>query len=121
LSRRNDLSPEGLALTGMVMLRTGDNRSAQVAPILESKVSGRLPRFVASMHNPLLDIDDDNSAESTAFALRFLTHADSKARCSKPRRQWLVVNRTGGYWWNSTEQTAMVLFAWWTISPLRRS
>ena len=24
--------------------------------------------------------------------------------------QWLVVNRSGGYWWNSTEQTAMVLF-----------
>jgi uncharacterized protein YfaS (alpha-2-macroglobulin family) len=110
-SRRNDLSAEGLALTGMVMLRTGDHRSAQIAQILESKVkrAGTLASW-PSMHNPLLDIDDDNSAESTAFALRFLTHADPKSPLLEAAAQWLVVNRTGGYWWNSTEQTAMVLF-----------
>ena len=52
-SRRNDLSAEGLALTGMVMLRTGDSRSAQVAQILESKVKreGSLASW-PSMHNP---------------------------------------------------------------------
>jgi hypothetical protein len=110
-SRRNDLSAEGLALTGMVMLRTGDTRSAQVAQILESKVKreGSLASW-PSMHNPLLDISDDNSAESTAFALRFLTHADPRSPLLEAAAQWLVVNRTGGYWWNSTEQTAMVLF-----------
>jgi uncharacterized protein YfaS (alpha-2-macroglobulin family) len=63
-----------------------------------------------SSYRPLLDINDDNSAESTAFALRFLTHADARSPLLEGAAQWLVLNRNGGYWWNSTEQTAMVLF-----------
>ena len=79
-SRRSDLSAEGLALTGMVMLRTGDSRAAQIAQMLEAKAkhAGTLVSWPSS-YNPLLDISDDNSAESTAFALRFLTHADPKS------------------------------------------
>ncbi len=110
-SRRSDLSAEGLALTGMVMQRTGDSRVPQIAQLLESKArhAGTLVSW-PSNYNPLLDLNDDNSAESTAFALRFLTHADPQSPLLERAAQWLVVNRTGGYWWNSTEQTAMVLF-----------
>jgi uncharacterized protein YfaS (alpha-2-macroglobulin family) len=110
-SRRNDLSAEGLALTGMVMLRTGDSRAPQIAQMLEAKAqhAGSLVSW-PSNYNPLLDLSDDNSAESTAFALRFLTHADAKSPLLEGAAQWLVLNRNGGYWWNSTEQTAMVLF-----------
>jgi uncharacterized protein YfaS (alpha-2-macroglobulin family) len=110
-SRRSDLSAEGLALTGMVMLRTGDSRAAQVAQMLEAKAQ-RVGTLVSwpSKYNPLLDLSDDNTAESTAFALRFLIHADAKSPLLEPAAQWLVLNRNGGYWWNSTEQTAMVLF-----------
>jgi alpha-2-macroglobulin len=79
--------------------------------MLESKAkhTGTLVSWPSS-YNPLLEISDDNSAESTAFALRFLTHADAKSPLLEPAAQWLVLNRNGGYWWNSTEQTAMVLF-----------
>jgi alpha-2-macroglobulin len=110
-SRRSDLSAEGLALTGMVMQRTGDSRVPQIAQMLESKAkhTGTLVSWPSS-YNPLLDLNDDNSAESTAFALRFLTQADPKSPLLEQAAQWLVVNRSGGYWWNSTEQTAMVLF-----------
>ena len=110
-SRRTDLSAEGLALTGMVMLRTGDSRAPQIAQMLEAKAQ-RVGALVSwpSSYNPLLDLSDDNSAESTAFALRFLTHADAKSPLLEGAAQWLVLNRNGGYWWNSTEQTAMVLF-----------
>ena len=110
-SRRSDLSAEGLALTGMVMVRTGDSRAAQIAQTLEAKAqrSGSLVSW-PSKYNPLLDFNDDNSAESTAFALRFLTHADAKSPLLEGAAQWLVLNRNGGYWWSSTEQTAMVLF-----------
>jgi alpha-2-macroglobulin len=110
-SRRSDLSAEGLALTGLVMLRTGDSRAAQVAQMLEAKAKhvGDLASW-PSNYNPLLDLGDDNSAESTAFALRFLTHADAKSPLLQPAAQWLVLNRNGGYWWSSTEQTAMVLY-----------
>ena len=110
-SRRNDLSPEALALTGMAMQRTGDNRAPQIAQMLEAKAqrTGTLVSWPSS-YSPLLDINDDNSAESTAFALRFLTHADPQNSLLEGAAQWLVLNRNGGYWWNSTEQTAMVLF-----------
>ena len=110
-SRRSDLSAEGLALTGMAMLRTGDNRAPQIAQLLESKAqrTGTLVSWPSS-YSPLLDLNDDNSAESTAFALRFLTHADANSPLLEGAAQWLVLNRNGGYWWSSTEQTAMALF-----------
>jgi alpha-2-macroglobulin len=110
-SRRSDLSAEGLALTGMVMQRTGDSRAASIAQLLESKAkhSGNLVWW-PSGYNPLLEVPEDNSAESTAFAMRFLTHTDASSPLLEGAAQWLVLNRDGGYWWNSTEQTAMVLF-----------
>lgn len=110
-SRRNDLSAEGLALTGMAMQRVGDSRTAQIAQLLEAKAqhAGTLVSW-PSTFNPLLELYDDNSAESTSFALRFLTLVDPKSPLLEAAAQWLVLNRSGGYWWNSTEQTAMVLF-----------
>jgi alpha-2-macroglobulin len=98
-------------LTGLTMLKTSDSRVAQIAQLLENKAkrSGVLVSWPSS-YSPLLDIDDDNSAESTAFALRFLTRQDPKSPLLEGAAQWLVVNRDNGYWWNSTEQTAMVLF-----------
>jgi len=63
-----------------------------------------------SRYSPLLDFEYDNSAESTAYALRLLVKADPKSPLLDAAAQWLVLNRTGGYWWDSTEQTAMVLF-----------
>jgi alpha-2-macroglobulin len=110
-SRRSDLSAEALALTGMVLQRTGDSRASQIAELLETKAqhTGTLVSWPSS-YSPLLDLDDDNTAESTAFALRFLTHADPNSPLLEGAAQWLVLNRNDGYWWNSTEQTAMVLF-----------
>ena len=63
-----------------------------------------------SRYSPLLDFEYDNGAESTAYALRFLAKVDPKSPLLDAAAQWLVLNRTGGYWWESTEQTAMVLF-----------
>lgn len=109
-SRRSDLSSEGLALTGLAMLRGSDQRSAQIAGLLESKArqSGGLA-YWPSVYNPLLDLYYDNNAESTAFALRFLTHAKPGSSLLGEAAQWLILNKNGGEW-QSTEQTAMVLF-----------
>jgi uncharacterized protein YfaS (alpha-2-macroglobulin family) len=110
-SRRNDLSAEGLALTGLAMIRSSDKRAPEIAKLLESKAqhAGALT-FWPSNYNPLLDLSYNNDAESTAFALRFLTRIDPQSPLLGQAAQWLVVNRSGGYWWESTEQTAMVLF-----------
>jgi hypothetical protein len=79
--------------------------------MLEAKAqrTGTLVSWPSS-YSPLLDINDDNSAESTAFALRFLIHVDPRSPLLEGAAQWLVLNRNDGYWWSSTEQTAMVLF-----------
>lgn len=109
--RRNDLSAEGLSMLGLAMIDVKDARLDAVAKLVESKVrrQGELASW-PSRYSPLLDFEYDNTAESTAYALQFLTKADSRSPLLDAAAQWLVLNRTSGYWWDSTEQTAMVLF-----------
>ncbi|MFP5229353.1 MAG: alpha-2-macroglobulin family protein, partial [Acidobacteriota bacterium] len=110
-SRRSDLSSEGLALTGLAMLHANDAHTADLAKLLESKVKeqGDLASW-PSHYSPVLDLEYDDSAQSTAFALRFLSHADAQSPLLPKAAEWLMLNRDNGYWWDSTEQTAMVLF-----------
>lgn len=110
-SRRNDLSAEGLALTGLAMLHVSDSRTSDLAKLLEAKVrqQGDLASW-PSTYNPLLDLEYDDSAESTAFAMRFLSKADAQSPLLPKAAEWLMLNRDNGYWWDSTEQTAMVIF-----------
>ena len=109
--RAKDVSAEGLSMIGLAMIDAKDRRAGDVAKLVEDKVQrqGELASW-PSRYSPLLDFEYDNSAESTAYALRFLTKADPKSPLLDAAAQWLVLNRTGGYWWDSTEQTAMVLF-----------
>ena len=110
-SRRSDLSAEGLALTGLAMLHVNDSRTADLAKLLESKVKeqGDLASW-PSNYSPVLDLEYDDSVQSTAFALRFLSHADAQSPLLPKAAEWLMLNRDNGYWWDSTEQTAMVIF-----------
>jgi len=79
--------------------------------LLESKVhtEGQLTWW-PSNYNPLLDFAYDDSAESTAYAMRFLAHADPASPLLPKAAQWLMLNRDNGYFWDSTEQTATVLY-----------
>jgi uncharacterized protein YfaS (alpha-2-macroglobulin family) len=109
--RRKDLSAEGIAFVGLAMIDANDGRAGEMAKLMESKAhrEGELVSW-PSRYSPLLDIEYDNGAESTAYAMRFLAKADPKSPLLDAAAQWLVMNRTSGYWWDSTEQTAMVLF-----------
>ena len=111
--RRNDLSAQSLAFTGLAMIHIDpkDTRIAEIAKLLESKAQqqGELASWPAGRNN-LLDIDGDDSAESTAFALKFLVAADPANPLVSKAAQWLVANRNEGYWWSSTQQTAFVIF-----------
>ncbi len=109
--RAKDLSAEGLSMMGLAMIDAKDERAGELAKLVESKAvrQGELASW-PSRYSPLLDFEYDNGAESTAYALRFLAKADPKSPLLDAAAQWLVLNRTGGYWWESTEQTAMVLF-----------
>jgi uncharacterized protein YfaS (alpha-2-macroglobulin family) len=110
-SRRQELEPEPLAMTGLAMLAVSDDRAAQIANLLESKAikSGGLVSWRGS-YVPLLDADYENDAEATAYAVRLIAKTDPANQLLVGGVQWLMLNRSGGTWWDSTEQTAMVLF-----------
>jgi uncharacterized protein YfaS (alpha-2-macroglobulin family) len=110
-SRRNDLEPEALAMTGLAMRQAGDDRAVEVAKLLASKAvhQGDLVSWKGS-YVPLLDADYTNDAEATAFAVRLLAKVDPNNPLLGGAAQWLMLARDGGEWWDSTEQTAMVLF-----------
>jgi len=110
-SRRNDLEPEALAMTGLAMLQANDARAAEVAKLLATKAvhQGDLVSWKGS-YVPLLDVDYENDAEATAYAVRLLAKVDANNPLLSGAAQWLMLARNGGEWWDSTEQTAMVLF-----------
>ncbi len=110
-SRRKDLQPEALAMTGLAMLETGDGRAKDIAKLLEGQAlhDGELT-FWKGSYVPLLDAEYNNDAEATAFAMRLLSKVDPGNPLLGGAAQWLMLARNGGVWWDSTEQTAMVLF-----------
>lgn len=110
-SRRADLQPEALAMTGLAMLQVHDARAGEIAKLLASKAvhQGDLVSWKGS-YIPLLDAEYSNDAEATAYAVRLLSKADPNNPLLSGAAQWLMLARNGGVWWDSTEQTAMVLF-----------
>jgi uncharacterized protein YfaS (alpha-2-macroglobulin family) len=110
-SRRADLQPEALAMTGLAMLEVHDARAAQIATLLASQAvrQGDLVSWKGS-YLPLLDYDETSDTEATAYAMRFLAKVDPVQPLLPGAAQWLMLARDGGVWWNSTEETAMVLF-----------
>ena len=111
LARRADLQPEALAMTGLAMLDVHDPRATQVAALLASEAAHQddLVSWKGS-YLPLIDYDQSNDTEATAYAVRFLAKVDPGQPLLPGAAQWLMLARDGGVWWNSTEQTAMVLF-----------
>ena len=110
-SRRSDMEPEALAMTGLAMLQMQDTRAREIANLLASKAmhQGDLA-FWKGSYVPLLDTNYDNDSEATAYAMRLLTKTDPGSPLLAGAAQWLMLARNGGVWWDSTEQTAMVLF-----------
>jgi uncharacterized protein YfaS (alpha-2-macroglobulin family) len=110
-SRRADMQPEALAMTGLAMLEVHDTRASEVATLLASKAvhQGDLVSWKGS-YLPLLDYDENNDTEATAYAVRLLAKVDPNQPLLPGAAQWLMLARDGGVWWDSTEQTAMVVF-----------
>ncbi|WP_446744992.1 alpha-2-macroglobulin family protein [Silvibacterium acidisoli] len=109
--RRTDLQPEALAMTGLAMLEVKDPRASEAADLLRGKAvrTGELVSWTGS-YVPLLDAEYTNDAEATAYAVRLLARINPNDALLPPAAQWLMLERNNGGWWESTEQTAMVLF-----------
>lgn len=108
---RKDMSSQGLSMLGLALYTAGDGRAKDVGGLVEKQaIVNDAEAHWPSEYDSFLEFYDDDSAETTAHAVRLLslTHPDS-ALLPKAAL-WLVNHRDGGYFWLSTKQTAMVVF-----------
>ena len=110
-SGRTALSPYGLAFLGLASEATQDPRASEIAALLEKSVQqdGEQAWWTAP-RDALLDFSEDASPEATAYAVKFLSHQRAGSPLLPKAALWLMNHRNEGYWWNSTKQTAMVIY-----------
>jgi len=110
--RREKLSAEGVAMIGLAMKLNNDSRAAEAASVLRStmKTEGEGVYWPAK-YDTLLDIHEDDSPESTAYAVKLLSAVNPNDELVPKAVQWLMRHRDEGYYWSSTKQTAMIVYA----------
>lgn len=108
---RNSLSPYALAFTGLALDLAKDKRAAEIATLLEGKVkTSDLEAWWESSRDDLMDIEVDASPEATAYAMKLLARQKPDSALLPKAALYLVNHRNQGYYWNSTKQTAMVIY-----------
>jgi uncharacterized protein YfaS (alpha-2-macroglobulin family) len=110
-THREKLSPYGVAILGLAFEQAKDPRAAELAASLEQ--SAKLDDEQASWpstRDQLLDFSEDATPEATAYAVKLLSHQRPNSPLLPKAALWLMNNRNEGYWWNSTKQTAMVIY-----------
>jgi uncharacterized protein YfaS (alpha-2-macroglobulin family) len=109
---RDSMALQGLSLFGLALQTAGEaSRAQEIAHKVEESavVSGDEAYWKAS-YDYLMEFEFDNSAEATAYAMQLLTRGLPSSPLLPKAAFWLVSHRSGGYFWDSTQQTAMVIF-----------
>ncbi len=109
---RGSMTTQGLAMLGLAFQGTGDSAKAQeMAAKIESLATvDNQEAYWASDYDSFMEFEIEDSAETTAYAVRLLSVAKPSSALLPKAAFWLVNNRNGGYFWDSTKQTAMVVF-----------
>ena len=107
---RRRMSSYGRALLLLALDEAKDARGNELAQTLaaEAQTEGELSWWT-SQRDPLLFDIADTSVEATATALKALAPRDPSNALLDRGVRWLMLNRSGGYWYN-TKQTAMALY-----------
>lgn len=109
--KRSDLSPYGLALLGLALEQMKDSRAGAVADAVIAKAQQDSEQaWWPANRDPMLDFDTDATPEATAFVTRFLSHERKDSPLLPKAALWLMNHRNEGEWWDSTKQTAMVIY-----------
>ncbi len=110
-TQRSTLTSYGKALLGLAMLELNDPRATELARQLEgeAKQDGSQAWWPTDM-DYLMDFSGDTTPQATAYALKLLTHTAPNSPLVPKAAVYLVSHRDQGYYWNSTEQTAMVIY-----------
>jgi alpha-2-macroglobulin len=108
---KDKLSPEAVAFAGLTMELGKDAREAEAVQILRNTVKAEGDAsFWESKTDRLMEIEVDSSAEATAYAVKLLSHAAPQDTLLPRAVLWLVRHRDEGYYWDSTKETAMVVY-----------
>jgi uncharacterized protein YfaS (alpha-2-macroglobulin family) len=108
---RKDLSPYGAAMLGLAMNQVKDPRTSELAMMVEKgAIVDELTAHWQLNRDPMLDFYTDASPEATAFAAKFLSKVRPESSLLPKATYWLVTHRNEGYWWDSTKQTAFVIY-----------
>ncbi|HMD30398.1 MAG TPA: MG2 domain-containing protein [Candidatus Acidoferrales bacterium] len=110
--KRADMSPYGRAVLGLALdALHDDTRAGQIAAQLETDAkSDEQEAYWVDGKNYLLDFSGDSSAEATAYAMKLLVHYRPQSALLPKAALWLMNHRSEGFYWYSTEQTAMVVY-----------
>ena len=108
---RGKMTPYGAALLGLAMRAVHDGRAAEAAAQLEAAAkSSESEAWWPADRDQLLDFSADATPEATAYAMKLLTAERPQSPLLAKAAAWLVNHRGGGYYWNTTKQTAMVVY-----------
>jgi uncharacterized protein YfaS (alpha-2-macroglobulin family) len=110
--QRDSMTTQGLAMLGLALQATGDDaRAEEIATKVESNASvSELEAYWPSHYDYFMEFEIEDGAETTAYAVRLLSLVKPESPLLPKAAFWLVDHRNGGYYWDSTKQTAMVVF-----------
>jgi len=108
---KDNLSAEGVALVGLTMKLANDGRVNEAVEALRGMVKAEGDgSYWESKYDGLMEIEIDDSAEATAYAVKLLSNVSPGDALLPKAVVWLVRHRGEGYYWYSTKQTAMVIY-----------
>ena len=109
--QRSELTPYGAAMLGLAMNLAKDSRVTELAATVEKgAIVDEQTAHWNLTRDPMLDFNTDASPEATAFAAKFLSKVKPDNPLLPKAAYWLVTHRNEGYWWDSTKQTAFVVY-----------
>ncbi|HZP22051.1 MAG TPA: alpha-2-macroglobulin family protein, partial [Terriglobales bacterium] len=109
--QRSTLTAYGRAVLGLAMLQVSDSRANDLTKQLEGEAKqDDSQAWWPSDQNYLMDFSGDTTPESTAYALKLINRTDAGSPLLSKAAVYLVSHRSEGYYWDSTEQTAMVIY-----------
>ena len=105
------MSPYGQAMLGLAMDEAGDARGKQLAALLErSAKQDSEQAWWPATRDEMLDFSEDVTPEATAWAVKLISREHADSPLLPKAALWLMNHRSEGYWWDSTKQTAMVIY-----------
>ena len=108
---RAKMSSYGLAFVGLALDQLKDPRALEIAHALEAAAKqNESEAWWPGTRDPLLDFSNDITPETTAYALKLLSRQRPGSAILPKAAAWLTMHKDQGEWWNSTKQTAMVIY-----------